>query len=104
MIIFNTTYHVESGLEESFIAWLKETYIPSALRREALSRPQLCRVGPPDECEGSSFSLQFHVKDNDTLSLWYRETGVGLHEALVARFAGKVAGFSTLLEVIIEQV
>ena len=100
MIIFNTTYHVESGLEESFIAWLKETYIPSALRREALSRPQLCRVVPPEECEGSSFSLQFHVKDSDTLSAWYRETGAGLQEALVSRFAEQVAGFSTLLEVI----
>ena len=100
MIIFNTTYHVDSGLEDNFIAWLKENYIPVALRRGELSQPQLCRVMTTEECEGSSLSLQFHVKDVETLSRWYDEAGVELSEALVARFGDKVVGFNTLLEVI----
>ena len=85
MIIFNTTYHVDDELEASFIAWLKENYIPMALRREELSEPQLCRVMTTGEEDGSSLSLQFHVQDT---------------EALVSRFGDRVVGFNTLLEVI----
>ena len=96
MIIFNTTYHVDDELEASFIAWLKENYIPMALRSE----PQLCRVMTTGEEDGSSLSLQFHVQDTEALSLWYKEMGVELTEALVSRFGDRVVGFNTLLEVI----
>ena len=100
MIIFNTTYHVDDELEASFIAWLKENYIPMALRREELSEPQLCRVMTTGEEDGSSLSLQVHVQDTEALSLWYKEMGVELTEALVSRFGDRVVGFNTLLEVI----
>ncbi len=100
MIIFNTTYHVDSELEVIFIAWLKKNYIPMALRREELSEPQLCRVITTGEESGSSLSLQFHVRDTEALSLWYEEVGVELAEALVSRFGDRVVGFNTLLEVI----
>ena len=46
MYIFNTTYHIENSIKESFLDWLREVYIPSAMRRDELSEPQLCRVCP----------------------------------------------------------
>mgnify|MGYP002294001687 CR=1 FL=1 len=109
MIIFNTTYHVDDELEASFIAWLKENYIPMALRREELSEPQLCRVMTTGEEDGSSLSLQFHVQDTFD-GAYYADVlvgeggrtvvGVELTEALVSRFGDRVVGFNTLLEVI----
>lgn len=100
MIIFNTTYHASNSIKDLFINWLKEIYIPTALHREELSEPQLCRVMTENENEGVSYSLQFHVKDMDILSHWYTETGEDLACALTQKFKDQVVGFTTLLEII----
>lgn len=98
MVIFNTTYHVARGLEDQFINWLRETYLPMALKSEYLSLPRLSQVQCAEEQEGSSFSLQFHVKDRDILSVWYNECGENLSEALYSRFGEQVLGYVTLLD------
>ncbi|MCP9611180.1 DUF4286 family protein [Coprobacter tertius] len=100
MIIYNTTYQVDKETIDEFILWLKENYIPRAMIRGELSEPQLCKVITPDDYEGSSFSLQFHVKDTRILSLWYEKVGKILQEELVTCFGEKVVGFNTLLEII----
>jgi len=63
-----------------------------------LQRPCLRRVMQTDADEGVSFSVQFHVKNVDTLNFWLQSEGNRLHQALTARFGYKIAGFSTLLE------
>lgn len=100
MIIFNTTYHTSKASEENFINWLKEVYIPTALRYEILSNPQLCRIMTETEEEGQNYSLQFHVKDIETLSHWYDKVGSDLACALTTHFKDQVVGFNTLLEII----
>ena len=60
--------------------------------------PCLRRVLQAEEGEDISLSVQFHVKNIDTLNFWLQNEGNNLHRALVARFGHKIAGFSTLLE------
>ena len=86
MYIFNTTYHIESDIKEIFIAWLREVYIPTAMHRDKLSEPQLCRVIAEEDTGGDNFSLQFHVADLDN--------------AIREKFGDRVLGFNTLLEII----
>ncbi len=100
MIIFNTTYHASDNVKEMFLNWIKEVYIPTALHRPELSEPQLCRIMTDNEDEGTSYSLQFHVKDTIALSHWYAETGNDLVCALTEKFKDQVVGFTTLLEII----
>ena len=78
--------------------YLKKQYIPKAVESGFLQRPCLRRVMQAEEGEGISFSVQFHVKNVDTLNFWLQNEGNNLHRALVARFGHKIAGFSTLLE------
>lgn len=100
MYIFNTTYHIESDIKEIFIAWLREVYIPTAMHRDELSEPQLCRVIAEEDTGGDNFSLQFHVADPNRLETWYDETGADLDNAIREKFGDRVLGFNTLLEII----
>ena len=86
MYIFNTTYHIESDIKEIFIAWLREVYIPTAMHRDELSEPQLCRVIAEEDTGGDNFSLQFHVADPNRLETWYDETGADLDNAIREKF------------------
>lgn len=97
MIVYNTTFHIEK------IFWMKAWFIlktvyPESCGERILQRPCLRRVLQAEEGEDISLSVQFHVKNIDTLNFWLQNEGNNLHRALVARFGHKIAGFSTLLE------
>lgn len=98
MIIYNTTFHVENDVTDDFLEYFKKTYIPRAAASGFLRQPCLRRVMNTREDEGSSYSIQFHVKNVDTLNYWLDMEGKILHKGIVDRFGSKVVGFTTLLE------
>lgn len=98
MIVYNTTFHIDHGALDEGVAYLKEVFLPRASASGFLLNPLLRRVLQKEENEGESFSVQFHVKNMDTLNFWLENEGAALHQELVARFGRKIAGFSTLLE------
>lgn len=98
MIVYNTTFHIDNGVLDEGIIFLKEVYLPRASASGFLQNPLLRRVLHDSEDEGVNLSVQFHVKNIDTLNFWLENEGKILHQELVAKFGRKIAGFSTLLE------
>lgn len=98
MIVYNTTFHIERDILDESLEYLKKNYMPQAMSSGFLHQPCLRRVLQTEPEEGVSFSIQFHVKNVDTLNFWLQGEGNTLHKDLIARFGHKIAGFSTLLE------
>lgn len=98
MIIFNTTFHVEDELCDDYIRFIKETYVIRAVNSGFLHEPRFARIHAQHEESGTSYSLQFKVKNVDTLNHWYATEGEALQKELTARFGNKALGFVTLLE------
>ena len=99
MIIYNTTYHAITSVEDRFIEWLRTEYIPRAMASGELSLPQLTSIMTDErDAEGKSYALQFHAPSVDILEIWYRRTGVGLLAEMRGLFKDDVVGFSTLME------
>lgn len=98
MIIFNTTYHVEDSECENFINFLKNVYIPQSIAGGFLFHPRLALIHTQQQENGCSYSLQFHVKNTDTLNHWLSTEGQLLHDELTSLFNNKALGFITLLE------
>lgn len=98
MIVYNTTFHVAKEIEKEGLEYLKKIYIPQALASGFLMNACLRRVLHTAPDDGASFSVQFHVKNVDTLNYWLQKEGNAFHQELVDRFGHQVAGFSTLLE------
>jgi hypothetical protein len=98
MIIFNTTFHVEDDIQDEYISFMKEVYIPKAANSGFLHNPRFARIHAQHEENGSSFSLQFVVKNVDTLNHWHSIEGQNLQQELTSRFGNRALGFITLLE------
>lgn len=99
MIVYNTTFHIEKDILAESLEYLKRQYIPKAVESGFLQKPCLRRVMQTEaDEEGECFSVQFHVKNVETLDYWMRQEGGRLHRDLTNRFGHKIAGFSTLLE------
>lgn len=99
MIIYNTTFHIEKEVLAECVEFLKKNYIPQAASGGFLMEPRMSKVlDSAADTAGESYSIQFRVKNTDTLNYWMEHEGRALHRDLLSRFGQKIAGFSTLLE------
>lgn len=100
MLIYNTTYQVDSDQDKYFLVWLSEYYIPETEKYGAFSNPRLTKVLSHREEGSVCYSLQFEVESSAVLHRWHQEQGVKLNAELLKIFKDKVVGFPTLMEVI----
>ncbi|MDD3078372.1 MAG: DUF4286 family protein [Paludibacter sp.] len=100
MLIFNTTYKVETDSYAQWLKWVNTFHIPFMLESGEFSKPQLAKVIGSEDDGGSSFSLQFHIKDMDTLMNWHRNHVEDFQQKCAVEFGNKVIFFSTVLEII----
>ncbi|WP_165022273.1 MULTISPECIES: DUF4286 family protein [unclassified Dysgonomonas] len=98
MIIFNTTFHVDDDIKDAYLRFMKEIYVPRAQTSGFLHAPCFSRIHHQHEEGGTSFSLQFKIKNVETLNHWLSADGQELQKELTAKFGNKALGFMTLLE------
>lgn len=100
MIVYNTTFNIENDVLEECLDHLKKMYIPKAIASGFLYNPCLRRIlqEETDDDQGQNFSVQFHVKNVDTLNFWLQQEGAAIQQELINRFKTKVVGFTTLME------
>ena len=98
MIIYNTTFHIDKGYEKECLEYFKRTYMPEVSASGFLTNGYLRRIIPTAENEGTSFAVQFHVKNIETLNYWIEKEGRSLQKRVTDLFGNKITGFVTLLE------
>lgn len=100
MIIFNTTFHVENEIQEDFIEYMLQIFIPASTRSGLLQSARLARVFGKEEDEGLSFAMEFSAPDLATLEKWNTEESNAVYEPLLKKFKEKLIGFSTIMQTI----
>ena len=100
MLIYNTTYHTDESVENDFLIWMNEVYIPEIEKTGFLHNPRLLRILSHQEEGNVSFSIQWEVESSAILHRWHLESGVKLNEQMLAIFKDKVIGIPTLMEVL----
>lgn len=100
MIVFNTTFHVEEVIQDDFIEYMLQVFIPMSTKSGMLTSPRLARVFGRDEDEGLSFAMEFQVTDIVVMEKWKSEESGSVFTPLMERFKDKMIGFSTLMQTI----
>lgn len=101
MIIFNTTYCIDSAIHDECLGWFINNYIPVAILSGQVKSPTLARIYSQNEDEGENYSLQFKVESVEELQMWYKTTGDKLQTVLNEKFGEQVLSFTTLMEEVI---
>ncbi len=98
MLIYNTTYQVESAEAEHLVIYLHEVFLPAAQASGEVKNPHLRRILSHQDPDSECFSLQFEVESSAILHKWYTSVGNKLNEEMLKMFKDKVVGFPTLME------
>jgi hypothetical protein len=100
MFIFNTTYLVSDKVHDTWLNWVREQHVPFMLDSTYFTKPQVARVVTSDKEDGTSFSVQFHVQDMQTLKKWHNEYSSLFQENCSQHFGIEVIFFTTVLEIV----
>ncbi len=100
MYLYNTSFHADSSVAETFIAWLKTIFIPEAMSSGLFSDTTLGKILLEIEPGTSSYTLQLKANELDRAREWNDTIGNSLRSTIVKKFGGKVVFFVTFIEII----
>ncbi len=101
MFLYNVTVGVDKAIEQEWIAWVKETYIPAVLETQHFSNAKLYRVVTHDDEHSVSYSLQFFANQIESVVKYLDEHTGTIIESHRIRFKDRHVVFNTLLEEVI---
>ncbi len=100
MLIFNTTFLVSDKMHGSWLKWLREQHIPFMLESEMFSKPQVAKVITAEDEDGTSYSVQFHIHDLQSLENWHVQHATEFQSNFNTKFGTEVIFFATILEIV----
>ena len=102
MYIYNVTINIEESVHDKWVKWMQETHIPDMLATRKFINAKMCRVLVEEEMGGITYSVQYTIKDKETLQKYYDEDAETLRRESLKLFADKFVAFRTELEIISE--
>lgn len=102
MYIYNVTINIEEEIHDQWLPWMQNIHIPEVLATGKFTQARMCRVLVEEKMGGLTYSIQYFVKNKETLNAYYKEDAPRLRQALITLFADKFVSFRTELEVISE--
>lgn len=101
MLLYNTTFAIDPQIEEEFLRWLRDEFIPSATADgDYFDTPELFRVENRTAGDALSYALHMRALSAEDINLWYEDHGSRLFDTLIRRWQGRAAFFSTTLTAI----
>lgn len=99
MILLNTTFVCDPALEAEVKAWIKDTYISSAIASGSFSRPIASKVFPMPDSDASSLAVQMLCSTPGQANSWLAGEGMRLCEALSRGRRDRIMHFSTMMDI-----
>ena len=100
MIIINTTFNLDKSLQEEFLVYIRQKFIPMSTKSGILTSARLARVFGREEDEDLSYAIEFQAADIEQLEKWNKEESKEVYNTLMETFKEKLVGFSTVMQII----
>ena len=96
MYIYNVTVNIEESAHSEWLTWMKETHIPDVMETGMFLGNKMLQV-MVDEEQGITYSIQYEVKDLETLQVYQQVYAPKLQQEHTEKFKGKFVAFRTIL-------
>lgn len=100
MLIYNVTINVEESVKDAWVSWMMKTHIPDVLATGKFLEATMTRVLVDEEMGGITYSVQYKVKNRETLDLYYQNDAEHLRNETIKLFGNSLVAFRTELEVL----
>jgi hypothetical protein len=96
MYIYNVTINIEEEVHQEWLQWMKEVHIPDVMETGMFLDNRILQVMVEEE-QGITYSIQYGVRDLETLKLYQEVYAPKLQAEHTAKFKDKFVAFRTIL-------
>ncbi len=99
MYIYNITTNVSEEINNEWLLWMHETFIPAMLATKKFSKAIMTKVQVEEEMGGVTYSTQYFTESKEMLKQFEKEDQADLIKSH-SKFQGQYVDFSTELKVV----
>lgn len=97
MIILNTTFYVHESIDSQFRQWIRQEYIPSALKY-GLNEPTVAHLLMEPQDGMSGYAVQVVSDSISVVRYWHDEEAAALRNTVSGKYGEKILFFTTYME------
>lgn len=98
MLLYNVTVGIDKEIEQEWIDWMKQQYIPVVMKTEMFTDWKMYRVLHDQEDGSVSYSIQYFAVDIQEVVNFVEKIEPELNIEFQKRFKDRHVAFRTLLE------
>jgi hypothetical protein len=98
MLLYNVTIGIDKEIEQEWIDWMKQQYIPVVMKTEMFTDWKMYRVLHDQEDGSVSYSIQYFAVDIQEVVNFVEKIEPELNIEFQKRFKDRHVAFRTLLE------
>lgn len=102
MFIYNVTTNVEEKIHDEWLEWMKTKHIPAMMETGKFEKATMSRVDVVESMGGITYSVQYKVKNKETLQRYFDEDADQLR-AQTKPYEGQFVSFRTEMQIVHEQ-
>lgn|SRR5690606_34590675 len=96
MIIFNVTTVIEEDIQQEFLLFMHEVYMPAVLETKKFKQAKLYRMTEPVN-DGVTYCAQYFAETLEDLESYRNESLAEFQHLLMQQFPNKIVFFSSIL-------
>ncbi|MEQ9262307.1 MAG: DUF4286 family protein [Owenweeksia sp.] len=97
MYIYNVTVNIDDSVHDEWLKWMKEIHVPDVMNTGMFLSNKILQVMIEEE-SGTTYSIQYEVKDMETLMLYQEMYAPKLQKEHIDKFRDKFVSFRTVLK------
>ncbi len=97
MIIYNTSYILQSTTEDCFCKWMQEQFIPLLKETKTFAQSYFCKVMVQQEDGSQTYSLQLFFKNKALLNKYRNDFEPRCKAIFVAKYQTNILTFSSTM-------
>jgi hypothetical protein len=98
MLLYNETIGIDKDVEQQWLLWMRQTYIPAMMNTGTFIDAKIYRILHENEDGTISYSVQYFAQSIDQIQKYLDVFAPKLVEEHRLKFANKHVVFRTLLE------
>ena len=99
MLLYNVTVTIDLDTHNDWLEWMRNTHIPDVMATGMFISYRMSRLLHHEHEDSEIYSIQYLVKDAESLERYQREFAPALQADHTKRYSGKFATFRTLMQV-----
>ena len=98
MFLYNVTVGIDKEIEQDWVVWIKQNYIPAILATGFFRESKLYRIVTPDDEHSVSYSIQLFAEKIEQVVEYLNQHTATIIETHRLKFKDQHVIFNTLLE------